>query len=509
MANLNRYGRACFQFKSYKLGAVQSTPHPTLVILKAEQCNAKSISKILPELANRIGPRLDALNEPLKAKGCLYFSRGDKKSGELLVCVMDPKASLFDAFEITRKWVGALQMDSSETDLNVVSLLAGSVEIQWLKALTASITAATYTMPVYGKKAKELKVDQLKAIHWFSTSSDSKSLMREFEKSFLLSEGTNLVRDLGMTPANFLNPALYGEVISVLCKTHGVKLKFHSNQELKKMGAGSFTAVDQADPNSAGGIYEITYQPKSKQLWTKKPIALVGKGLCFDTGGYDVKVSGGMITMKGDMQGSAVALATLLTAARMEAPVALKAFLAVTENHISPLGFKADDVVVALNGVSIEVVNTDAEGRMVLADALCLASKADPVCIIDFATLTGSAVRAIGKGMAATFCNDEGQLSRIIRAGEESGERAWMFPMPASYQKALDSKVADTKQCISGGPDHILAALFLKLFVGEGIRWVHVDLSPSECEGGLGPVSTTFTGFGVRFAYELLEQMYG
>jgi leucyl aminopeptidase len=315
------------------------------------------------------------------------------------------------------------------------------------------------------------------------------------------------VRFLGTMPPNELDTVEYGAIIKALSAKYHFQFKFHSNKDLKKMGAGAFTAVDQGNPDSQGGIFEITYSPKAAK--NKNVLALVGKGLCYDTGGHDIKTGGNMLTMKGDMQGSAVALSTLVVAAELKIPLKMKAFLAVTENHISPKAYKADDVVIALNGTSIEVINTDAEGRMVLADALCLASRAKPEMILDFATLTGAATIALGHNFSAGFTNRDELHTKIIDAGRESGERVWTFPLDKDYGKPLESHTADIIQCIKGrGPDHIYAAYFLKEFVGKDIPWVHIDLSASDKDGGLAHVDSVFTGFGVRWTLQFLKNKY-
>jgi leucyl aminopeptidase len=272
------------------------------------------------------------------------------------------------------------------------------------------------------------------------------------------------------------------------------------------MGAGAFTAVDQADPESHGGIHELTYEPRASG-GASSTIALVGKGLCFDTGGYNVKTENHMMTMKGDMQGSAVALSTLIGAKELGLRVRLKAWLAVTENHISPRGFKPDEVVTALNGTTIEIVNTDAEGRMVLADTLTLATRDKPQLCIDFATLTGAAVRAVGNRVGVVFASDESWHEPIVRVGHASGERLWPFPLFDDYEKLLESKVADTLQCVArGSPDHIVAAIFLKKFVEPKVHWIHVDLSASENDAGLGAADGPFTGFGVQWALDFIRE---
>lgn len=376
-------------------------------------------------------------------------------------------------------------------------------ENQLAYAFGLALAARVFLLPVYGSKAKDQKPYQLKEILW----SGSLKSKEHLERGLLEVNGNNLVRYLGFLPPNYLDPAQYGQKIEALAKEFRLSLKFHSKAELKKLGAEAFLAVDRGNPDSKGGIYEISYNPSRAK--NKKPVALVGKGLCFDTGGYDVKTNGMMATMKGDMQGSAVALATICLAAKMKWPLRLKAFLGITENHISPKAYKADEVVKAMNGLSIEIVHTDAEGRMVLADTLALASKTKPELIMDFATLTGAAVRAIGTAYSAAFTNNQKFHSRVLEAGRESGERVWTFPLDQDFGKVLESPIADTLQCARGASvDHINAAFFLRRFVGEGIDWLHVDLSAAENKGGLGPTDSEYTGFGPRFALEFLRGLY-
>jgi len=218
-----------------------------------------------------------------------------------------------------------------------------------------------------------------------------------------------------------------------------------------------------------------------------------------------------MYGMHGDMGGSAVALGTLLALTLLEHPHPVRCFLALAQNRIGPHSYLPNEVLRASNGVTIETVHTDAEGRMVLADTLVLASEAKPGAILDFATLTGACVHALTDRMGGVFTNRDALHPVLIEAGRASGERVWPFPMDADYDEALESRIADVKQClIEGQGDHILAARFLSRFVGAGIPWVHLDLCPSDREGGLGHVGSFFTGFGVRFALELaLEDALG
>ena len=236
-------------------------------------------------------------------------------------------------------------------------------------------------------------------------------------------------------------------------------------------------------------------------------VALIGKGICFDTGGVNVKSARFMHGMHEDMEGSAVALGTLLALTLLEVDFAVDCWLALAENHVGPAAYKPNDVVTASNGTSIEVVHTDAEGRMILADTLALAGKTRPRLMIDYATLTGACVAALSTRLSGVFCNRDALLPTLIEAGRASGERVWPFPMSADFDEALESKVADIKQCtLDSEADHILAARFLSRFVPQESAWIHLDLAAGNHKSGLAHIPTDVTGFGVRFTLNLLLQ---
>jgi leucyl aminopeptidase len=200
-----------------------------------------------------------------------------------------------------------------------------------------------------------------------------------------------------------------------------------------------------------------------------------------------------------------VALAAIVALAELRVPFAVDAWLAITENRIGPRGFKPQDVIRACNGVTIQVIHTDAEGRMALADTLALAGRTRPRLMMDFATLTGASVYALTERMSSVLSNRESLAEKLVAAGRASGERVWNFPFDADYDSDLESKVADVVQCsVDGKGDHILATRFLNRFVPEDVPWAHVDLSSVSRNGGLGHVNTELTGFGVRFTLEAL-----
>jgi leucyl aminopeptidase len=317
--------------------------------------------------------------------------------------------------------------------------------------------------------------------------------------------GTNLARWLTALPPNILDAPGYHRAIAELARKHRLRLEWLDEQALRRAGANAFLAVAAANDRPGAGIAHLQYRPARGKASSAPDIALIGKGILFDTGGVNLKPHRSMLDMHTDMGGSAVALATLVALAELRAPIAADAWLAITENHIGPKAYRPQEVVRAANGVTIQVIHTDAEGRMVLADTLALAARTKPKFMIDFATLTGAAVYSLTERMSAVFTNRPALAERLVAAGRASGERVWNFPFDADYDSDLESKVADIVQCaLEGKGDHILATRFLSRFVPEEIPWAHVDLASSTRSGGLGHINTEVTGFGVRYALELI-----
>lgn len=316
--------------------------------------------------------------------------------------------------------------------------------------------------------------------------------------------GNTLCRQLTISPPNELTPTIYREKVASLAKTHGWKHEEFDMPTLKKMGAGAFYAVGQGSEPQDAAIVHLTYSPKE----AKKHVALVGKGICFDTGGHNIKPAKYMQGMHEDMNGSAVTLGILLAATLQQLPVKIDCWLAIAQNHIGPLAYKQNDVVTALNGMTIEIVHTDAEGRMVLADTLTLASREKPDVILDFATLTGSMLSALGDRMSGVISNRQELICNALEAGNASGERVVSFPYDDDYESDLDSDIADIKQCtLEGGADHIHAARFLGKFIENDVAWLHTDLSSANRKDGLGAVQADSNGFGVGFGLDLIRNL--
>jgi len=314
--------------------------------------------------------------------------------------------------------------------------------------------------------------------------------------------GNNLARWLTALPPNKLTARSYRAAAEAIARQHGLKFEFLDIGKLKRRGAGAFLAVAQGNATGDAGIVHMSYRP-SRQA--KPALALVGKGIIFDTGGTNLKTFQQMLDMHMDMQGSAVALGTAVELATGRAAFGFDLWLAITENRISATAYKSQDVVVAANGTSIQVIHTDAEGRMVLADTLTLAAEPGPALIIDYATLTGACVAALTTRYSGIFSNRPGAVRALLAAGVDSGERVWPFPLDDDYDEPLKSEVADVKQCvIEGGGDHIYATRFLKRFVPDSISWIHLDLSAGMHKGGLGAIPSDVSGFGVAYTLQLL-----
>lgn len=389
--------------------------------------------------------------------------------------------------ELARPGIASLQCHATGLD-------AGNSAAA-LEALTSAALAAAAPMPQ--RKSKPAPPSALRTIDLHGGRGV------DLELATATAAGNHLARWLTTLPPNVLDCVAYRRALAQLARREGWSFRFYDERALARLGAGAFLAVARANDHRGAGIVRLTYRPAGARR--NRRIGLVGKGICFDTGGINLKAHKGMYQMHGDMQGSAVAVGTLLALARRRVPIEIDCWLALTENQIGPRAYRPQDVVAALNGVTIQVVHSDAEGRMVLADTLALAARAKPALLLDFATLTGACVNALTDRYSGAFTNHAALESELQAAGRASGERVWCFPMDKDFDEELDSTVADVMQCtMDNKGDHILAARFLSRFVPPDIAWVHVDLSASERKGGLAHVPTEFTGFGVRLAAQLL-----
>ena len=419
------------------------------------------------------------------------------ENGELCAWVMmDNSQSVFDQQTCMRKAIKLLLLENpTEIHIAVYGTAHQKKNFSELAVYATWVNGAV--LPV--RKNKPTRKSLTKISLYGYKDAENFTLQRA------LAEGNLLARGLTVLPANELTPETYRQQIKKLAENEGWKYEEFDLKKLKEIGAGAFVAVAQGSDSEDAAIVHL--QHNCKQNPHSKSVAVVGKGICFDTGGHNLKPARHMQGMHEDMNGSAVALGILLAATRAEIPIKIDCWLAIAQNHISPRAYKPNDLISALNGLSIEVVHTDAEGRMVLADTLTLAEKLKPDLIIDFATLTGSMRTALGSRYSGLFSNRDDLSQKAVSAGKKSGERVCVFPMDTDYEESLESSFADIKQCqLDGDFDHILAACFLRKFVND-TPWVHVDLSACSHKDGLGAVDSEITGFGVSWAIEFLKNI--
>jgi leucyl aminopeptidase len=354
----------------------------------------------------------------------------------------------------------------------------------------AAALAAAFKLPAFKSKAEPATIKNIRLL--------GVDKMIDTARTEAEASGNNLARWLTTLPPNFLDANNYADLAKSMAKDNGWAFKRYGVKELKKLGCGAFLAVAQGNDNDSANIVRLRYRPAAKNA--SADLSLVGKGIIFDTGGTNLKPFESMLDMHGDMQGSAVALGTLLAISEMQLPIAADCWLAITENRTGPNAYKSQDVITAANGKTIQTVHTDAEGRMALADALVLASREKPGIIFDYATLTGSVIRALTTRYSGVFTNRSKLHPVLKRIGRNSGERVWPFPIGKEFLEDLKSETADFLQCSAkGSGDHILAASFLAEFVENDVPWVHLDLGAGDNEDGLGHVASKFTGFGVRY----------
>jgi len=325
-------------------------------------------------------------------------------------------------------------------------------------------------------------------------------------KFFSLVQGVNLTKDLVSEPGNILFPEEYTKRILQL-KKYGLKIKIYNESQLKKLGMNALLGVGQG---SVRRSYLVTMEWNGSKK-KEKPLAFVGKGVCFDTGGISLKPAKFMEDMTYDMAGSAVVVGLMKTLALRKAKVNAVGVVGLVENMPDGNAQRPGDIVKSYSGKTIEILNTDAEGRLVLADALSYTErKFKPKFIVDLATLTGAIIVSLGSEYAGLFSNDDKISDQLSKAGEKVGEKVWRMPLNENYDKLIDSKKADMQNInYVGGAGSTTAAQFLQRFIMNKTPWAHLDIAGmafSKYGGALN--SGGATGYGVRLLNQLIEDNY-
>jgi leucyl aminopeptidase len=384
-----------------------------------------------------------------------------------------------------------LSVDRSPAEVRAIAEAIGLVAYKF-----------TYDSGVEGSGESSIKLRRVKLI--VETPAEVKSALAA---AAAVTSAVHLARDLANQPSLEKTPAWMADRAKELAAESGLKIKVRNEKQLAEQGFGGIIAVGKGSARPPR-LVELSWSPAGAE----RHVVLIGKGITFDTGGLSLKPSDGMIAMKTDMAGGAAVLATMTVLAALEIQVKVTGLIPLAENMPSGTAMRPSDVVTHYGGITDEVLNTDAEGRIVLADALAYAAaELKPDVMVDIATLTGAASLGLGKRHGALYASDDGLTEELLRAASAGGERLWPMPLIEDYRDAIDSQIADLRNIGDPGKHYsggsITAALFLREFTAK-LPWAHLDIAgPGRADGDEDEIVKGATGFGVRTFIRWLEGM--
>lgn len=489
------------------LTAKKNSVELSVLILEKEDLKQKSKQSILShfdaELSSLILAEIKRTNFSAEDGSELLVS-ASLKNKPTRVLVIGHSSDLedeLDYIEQIRVLGAKVYAACSKHKLKSVALINQVIDFSDLilcEALIEGVELASYSYNNYkSKKKKEFPgIEKLTIFSTTKPKANSQALVQSF------CDATKFARDLVNMPAGDCSPTYMTKTARAVAKKSSLKLQVYDKAALKRMGANGLLSVS-AGSSEPPYLLKLTYKPKVK---SNRKIALVGKGVTFDSGGLSIKSGPSMATMKLDMSGAAAVLATMSVLSKLKPKVEVRAYIPVCENMINGSATKPGDIIKAINGKTIEILNTDAEGRLILSDALCLAVQEKSDEIIDLATLTGACMVALGTEYAGLFSNDARLAEDLQYAGELSGERLWPMPLAKEYKKLIESSIADIQNIGSvsyGGA--ITAALFLEEFVAD-TTWAHLDIAgPAYSEKITEYKTKGGVGFGVRTLLRYLQ----
>ena len=406
-----------------------------------------------------------------------------------------------DTYEINS--LGAALKLNLKFDKNIknINILVNSVSDEIITEFAYGYELKSYTFNKYKSKKNDFE----QSIN-FSVKNE-KLLKSKYKNYSSIKEGIFLARDLVSEPPNVLNPKKYTEEISKLKKL-GLKVEILNEKQMKKLGMNSLLGVGQGSKNES---FMVIIKWNGAKSNFGKPLAFVGKGVCFDTGGISLKPARFMEEMKYDMGGSAVVVGLMKSLALRKAKVNAIGVVGLVENMPDGNAQRPGDIVKSYSGKTIEVLNTDAEGRLVLADALTYTEKKfNPKFIIDLATLTGAIIMALGEEYAGLFSNNDKISKELYEIGNDINEKVWRLPLHKNYDKLMNSAYADVQNInYAGGAGSITAAQFLQRFIIKNTPWVHLDIAGMAFSKKAASLNSGgATGFGVRLLNDLVKKHY-
>jgi leucyl aminopeptidase len=365
-------------------------------------------------------------------------------------------------------------------------------------ALVEGVALASYSFDAHKSEPDPSRLERVVVI-----GTGGQRFQKILDRAAAVAGGALLARDLVNEPGGTLTPQVLAERAVAAAGAAGVRVEVLDEKAIAHERLGGLLGVNRGSVEPPRFI-RLTWEPEGRSRGT---VALVGKGITFDSGGLSIKTSEGMTLMKNDMGGAAAVIGAFSTFGVVAPKVRVEGYVPATDNMINGEATRPGDVLIIRNTKTVEVLNTDAEGRLILADALSMASEHEPDAIVDVATLTGAQEVALGKRVAGLMGNHEDLIAQVRAAGERTGETAWPMPLPGEYRRQLDSEVADLRNIGAGRAAGMLTAgLFLQEFVASGIAWAHLDIAgPAWADGADGHLVKGGTGFGVRLLVDLVE----
>ena len=467
-----------------------------LVLFTDEKFNISNLKKFI---SNSEFSYINDLSKTIDLKKNLYVFEVNSKKKIIIVSVKN-NLEASDIENLGAEFYECVNKEK-KVDYYVNVDTISSKYVNFIGYFLHGLKLKSYEFNLY-KSKKEQKLILINVI-----GKKNKSTIQNELRFKAIEEGTFFARDLVSEPPNVLNPKEYVNRLLKLRKL-GIKVTVYNESQMKKLGMHSLLGVGRGSINES---FLVSLEWNGNKKDKKAPLSFVGKGVCFDTGGISLKPAKFMEEMKYDMAGSAVVAGLIQTLATRKAKINAVGVVGLVENMPGGNAQRPGDIVRAYNGKTIEVLNTDAEGRLVLADALSFTeAKFKPRFMIDLATLTGAIIMALGEEYAGLFSNNDDLSNKIFKVGEKVKEKVWRLPLNSNYDKLINSTIADMQNInYSGGAGSITAAQFLQRFVTSKTPWAHLDIAGmafSKKAANLNPGGAT--GFGVRLLNQLIEEHY-
>jgi len=441
------------------------------------------------------------INADIKAKRLLIAGLGNSKEITL--------EKLRLAYSAAAKRFNKLKLNSGGFEVPDLALIKSIVNYSVydiMQAIAEGVLLSQYQIKKHSEKADFQPLEEI--VFFTDSPKFTKEISDIVKDSKIICDAVFMARDLGNEPSNSLYPDKFAELVKKSSTKAGYSVTVYDEKKIKQLGMGGLSGVGQGSANPPRFLI-LQYFGSSK---SEKPVVLVGKGVTFDSGGISLKPGAGMEAMKMDMCGAAAVIGAFEAVSRLKLRVNVIGLVPCTENMPSGNAIKPGDIITSYNGISIEVDNTDAEGRLILADALGYAANYKPKAVIDVATLTGAAVVCFGNTCAGVMGNEEELIKKIFSAGEKTYERVWELPLYDDYEKLMKSDMADIKNIgTARKAGTILGGIFLKKFVDAKYNWAHLDIAGTAF--GIGEptdyMAPGSTGYGVRLFVELLKSFQG